>query len=329
MSETPQSLSEIPIINIENNWPLKSLELHPERANALLDNASDRYPDFVLKFGDSISKKWLQNNNNPYLEEITQVATKLERPGAYFLNINYEWGCTCQAGLDPETQIPRLIRVLDWPDKGLGQNIIAAKIQNHLGSWVSLTWPGFTGVLQAVAKGRFAAALNQAPMDIPTGWYLLDWMINRVRVWNTSHIPPAHLLRKVFETAKTYKEAKDILTSTPIAAPTIYVLTGMKPDEACVIERRQEEAFILEGPVCAANSWQNTNWKGCFRGEENAERIKMMTKQPGGNIQDFSWLKPPVLNTRTRLAMVTDAQSGQVMAQGYEADGPATKILKL
>jgi hypothetical protein len=44
---------------------------------------------------------------------------------------------------------------------------------------------------------------------------------------------------------------------------------------------------------------------------------------------DFSWVKPPILNERTRLAMVADASSGHVVTQGFEADGPATLPLEL
>jgi hypothetical protein len=39
----------------------------------------------------------------------------------------------------------------------------------------------------------------------------------------------------------------------------------------------------------------------------------------------FDWLKAPVLNPRTRLAMVADAKAGRLVAQGYEASRPATR----
>jgi hypothetical protein len=40
---------------------------------------------------------------------------------------------------------------------------------------------------------------------------------------------------------------------------------------------------------------------------------------------DFGWLTTPVLNPRTRLAMVADAKAGRLVAQGYEAARPATR----
>jgi hypothetical protein len=44
---------------------------------------------------------------------------------------------------------------------------------------------------------------------------------------------------------------------------------------------------------------------------------------------DFAWLRYPVLNPRTRLAMVADARSGHLTAQGFEDEKPATAILRL
>src|SRR5258705_3928936 len=49
--------------------------------------------------------------------------------------------------------------------RGLGRYIIAARIHCDADAWLTLTWPGYTGVLQAISPGRFAAAVNQAPME--------------------------------------------------------------------------------------------------------------------------------------------------------------------
>ena len=329
VSNSTHNLPQIPVIDLNENWCFESLLQETDRAHALLDGAAGRYPDFILKLGDMRSRSWLDKCGNPYLEEIDQIADHIERPGVHFLNVSYEWGCTSKAAPDPENKCARLIRVLDWPDKGLGEHIIALRIQSPLGEWLSLTWPGYVGVLQAVAKGRFAIGLNQGPMDLTTGFYFIDWLINRYRVWRTTHMAPPHLLRYVFENAPTYEEAKRILTEVPIATPAIFVISGIHPEESCVIERRQEEAYVLEGPTAAANSWRKEGWHGCFRGEENENRISMMDEQACCFKQDFSWLKPPVLNERTRLAMIADASTGSLIAQGFEADGPATQILKL
>src|SRR6185503_10125388 len=77
------------------------------------------------------------------------------RPGAYFLSVNYEWGCTCRVAPSPEGKSARLVRVLDWVTEGLGRYVIAARVAGEAGPFVTLTWPGYTGVLQGMAPGRF------------------------------------------------------------------------------------------------------------------------------------------------------------------------------
>ena len=42
---------------------------------------------------------------------------------------------------------------------------------------------------------------------------------------------------------------------------------------------------------------------------------------------DFAWLRAPVLNRTTRLVMIAEPANGRLVARGYEADGPATRIL--
>ncbi len=37
---------------------------------------------------------------------------------------------------------------------------------------------------------------------------------------------------------------------------------------------------------------------------------------------DLAWLKPPVLNPTTRLALYAEPAGGRLVAQGFEAAGP-------
>ena len=57
------------------------------------------------------------------------------------------------------------VRTLDWPFKGLGRHIAVARMRGAGGGdFFSVTWPGYVGALTAMAPGRFAACINQAPM---------------------------------------------------------------------------------------------------------------------------------------------------------------------
>ena len=99
---------------------------------------------------------------SPYAGEIDAVAKALKRPGTWLLHGAYLFGCTALA--DETTEGPRLRRTLDWPFPGLGRLVEVVRRRGAAGEYLNVTWPGFVGVLTAVAPGRFAASINQAPM---------------------------------------------------------------------------------------------------------------------------------------------------------------------
>ena len=321
------TLPEIPILDVGPDFPMETLERENHRAHRLLDAATRIVPKQALNSLDRISRRWLSRWDNAHLPEIDRIARNLGRPGAYFLSVNYEWGCTCRVGPAPDGQSARLIRVLDWRTDGLGRNVLAARVDAHAGPFVTLTWPGYTGVLQAVAPGRFSAALNQAPMRKAVGYYYLDWAANRRRVWQMPHGTPAHLLRTVFERADNFRQAKEMLTKTPVSSPAIFSLAGIDAGETCVIERQETDARVHEGSQIAANHWQAIGWSGHARGNDSAGRACQMARVPTDLNPAFPWLAEPILNPTTRLVMIADAKSGRFVAQGYEADGAATAVL--
>jgi hypothetical protein len=109
---------------------------------------------------DRISERWLARS--PYVAEITAIAGALDFSGVWLLNVSMQWGCTSRASA--HDGVPWLLRTLDWPFHGLGHHTELAHMSGAAGGFISVTWPGYVGVLTALAPGRFAAALNQAPM---------------------------------------------------------------------------------------------------------------------------------------------------------------------
>lgn len=326
---TPR-LPTIPVLETGRDFPLATLTQFRDRANALLDLATERYPDRVLKALDRVSRAWLVRWNNAHLSEIDAVAEALGRPGAYFFSVNYEWGCTCRVVSAPDHESARLIRVLDWLTPGLGRNLVAARVSGApAGPFVTLTWPGYTGMVQAMAPGRFAAALNQAPMRRALGFYYFDWVVNRRRVWTMPHPTPAHVLRDVVETATTFQEARRMLLERPLSTPAIFLLAGIGPSELAVIERTETEGRVRDGSQVAANHWESAGWQGHARGNNSPGRARMMTAIPAEFDPNFPWLTPPILNDRTRVAMVADARLGRLIARGFEHMTPATETLDL
>src|SRR3989337_2091055 len=116
-------LPAIPVMETGRDFPLATLLQYKARTHALLDVASGRYPLRVLTALDRVSRAWLVRWDNPHLEEIDAVAKGLDRPGAYFFSVNYEWGCTCRVSPSPDGTSARMVRVLDWMTPGLGENL--------------------------------------------------------------------------------------------------------------------------------------------------------------------------------------------------------------
>jgi hypothetical protein len=326
---TPTDLPDIPVFDVGPDFAIETARLvGRERTYAMLDAAVAGVPLFALRAADAISRRWLSARQSPYLPELDQLASLSTRPGAYFLNVHYEWGCTTAAKPAVEGTSARLLRALDWKVNGLGRFVVAARIASTLGPWVSLTWPGFTGVLQAMAPGRFAAAINQPSIRKRTGLVAIDWVLSKRDVWQSPHVQPIHLLRRVFEEAPDFRAARRMLESTPICTPAIYTLAGLRASEVCIIERREASAGVLLKTACAANEWQTPGWHpGHHSAFENARRLATMQTAPG--LLDLTWLHWPILNDQTRLALAADPAQGRLIARGYEANGPATRPLEL
>ncbi len=333
------TLPIIPVIDCGTGFALATLDADIARAHRLLDGPTRYVPSAVLKALDVASRRWLARWDNAYLPEIAAIAARLNRPGVYFFSIMYEWACTCAVKPSPDGDSAHLVRVLDWRTPGLGREVMAARVAGPAGPYVTLTWPGFSGVIQAMAPGRFSAALNQAPMRFAAGLYPVDWVMARRRLWNAPHPTAAHVLRRAFETCATFDDAKRFLETAPIALPAIYSLAGVNPNETCVIERTETAARTFAGEAIAANHWCSNeptpyDWRGHSRGIDSQGRANLMRKLNADLTPDFSWATFPVMNPHTRLVMVADARAGRLVAQGFEhgrqiVAEPATQVLDL
>jgi hypothetical protein len=327
-------LPRIPVLDVGPSFGFETLAADPDRAHALFDTATRRIPVRALRLLDDVSRRWLTKWDNAHLAEIDAIAAKLGRPGTYFLSVNYEWACTCLVTPSPDGGSARLVRVLDWRTPGLGRNVMAARVAGPVGGYVALTWPGYTGVINGMAPGRFSAALNQAPMRFSAGLMPIDWVMARAKLWQTPHPTAAHVLRAAFDHSVSFRDAKAFLFETPIAAPCIFSLAGVAPDETCVIERTETTARVFVGTAAAANHWQpepsgSYDWRGRSRGVDSQKRGQLMTDISADLSLDFDTLPWPIINAHTRLVMVADAARGELAAQGYESDGPATEVLSL
>lgn len=308
------------------------------RAQILRDECLASMPRFLrlfLPFLDQGARRWLSRSSSPYVEEIDKIAAMLGVPGVWLLNCTYLWSCTAVAR--EEEGVPWLARTLDWPFPGLGHHADIVRTHGLAGDYFSVTWPGYAGVLTAMAPARFAACINQAPMLRRTRkkWLrLYDLAANGFHTWaNVRHIPPDQLLRRVFETCKTYGAAKEMLEHTPVARPVIYTLIGCAPGERCVIERTETGFKTRENDTSAANDWVPARpmWEARMSAEhfltmtfdEAMERNAARREALGGwggrlSQAGFEWVRPPVLNPYTRVAVTMCPARGILRAAGYE-----------
>ena len=321
-------LPEIPHHNMLGSGAVALAKGDLERFHAIIAASTDHYGQGALVVGDSISRHWLAACANPYATEIAEIAAIAGTPGGFLLNLSYEWTCTTSATADPSGSGNRMLRTLDWPLQGLGKNVVVATMEGAAGIYENVTWPGFAGVATAMAPGRFSGAINQPPMRkwSPSCW--LDWGINRCRLWRRRALPPVHVLRQVFDTCRTYGEAKKVLSETPLAMPAFFTLSGTEPGEGCVIEREENATHVREAPASVANHWVAVDIPGRYRGVDSLGRFKLMESLKDGVLDDFSWMRSPILNKTTRLAVVANAKRGLLMVQGWETDGPATQIFR-
>lgn len=282
-----------------------------------------------MRLADARSRRWLEASGNPFVAEIEAVHAEAGRPGAWLLNLSYEWGCSAAVAPDPAGQGMRLLRTLDWPFHGLGAGLMAARHEGPAGRWLNLTWSGFAGVLTALCPGRFAVAFNQTPMRArrlgPLGLPMIaDWALNRLALARTSALPPAHLLRLVCDEAPDYDTAKRRIAETPLAASCFVTLAGVSPGEGCVIERMEEGAAVHEAPAAVTNHWLTPDRTGHGRTRNSPERLEAIRDAMHGP-GELAWVVPPVLNPETRLAAELNAATGEALVQGWEHHGPATQ----
>jgi hypothetical protein len=331
----------IPVLDVRDGGLLRHAEESRDRVLALRGACLASFPRALIPLVpalDRAARRWLARSSSPYVAEIAQIAAMLRIPGTWLLNCSYQWGCTALAR--EEEGAPWLARTLDWPFGGLGRYADVVRADGPAGGYFSVTWPGYAGALTAMAPSRFAACLNQAPMQRRTHhpWLrVYDAAANGFNTWtNIRHIPADQLLRKVLETCVTYLAAKETLEKTPVARPVIYTLVGCAPGERCTIERTETGFLTREEDTSAANDFvpARVGWEArmaaryylSLSSAEAAARCAARRDTLAGYGGQFSharfdWVTPPVLNPYTRLAVVMCPAQGILRAAGYEMNG--------
>ena len=347
MSTEFREILDIPVVDVGQSASGDLCRHDPEQARRLVDEVLGPrcHPllPYAAKLLDRLSHSWLVRQSNPYLEEIRDVATVLRRPGAYFLNTVYEWACSTSVAPD-DAGGQRMIRVLDWGMPGLGRSVVIARHASNGHSFYSATWPGYAGVLTAMAPGRFSAAINQAPKMRVLGVEVVDEFVTRLRVTRSrGTMPGTHLLRRVCERAADYAAAVEMLADERIALamPTLFTLAGAEPGEGCVVEafgserRVHRSADAANGALGVANQWLSPDIGGTARNhavgtgpvttadENNRARRLTVARLQSEDFRGAADLREPVLNSHTVMVVIANARRGEMLVEGLEASANA------
>lgn len=336
-----EGLTEVLVLDVREGGPPAHARHRLLGAAAVRDHCLGWLPagGLLARLGDPLVRRWMRRSGSAYVDDIDAIARTVPGPGTWLLHGAYLFGCTALA--DEGQAGPRLRRTLDWPFPGLGRLAEVAHQTGAAGDYVSVTWPGFAGVLTAIAPGRFAAAINQAPMRRFTSIPWLRWLDyagNATRALaRGGREPPEHLLRRVFETCGTFDAAIDLLRSAPVARPVLFTLTGTRAGELAVIERTETAARVIRGPTTVANAWQQAaqGWEPRVCGvgapaDNNRQRCASLARWIGRDERPFTWAQAPVVNAFTRLTVEMEAASGVLHVAGWEAhDGGARRVTRV
>ena len=151
----------ISVVDVGDGGPLRHAVLRRAHARVLRDDCLTVFPRAVTPFLpalDGAARRWLTRSCSPYVPEIAQIAAALGFTGVWLLNASYQWSCTSLAR--EEDGVPWLARTLDWPFPGLGRHADVVRTKGPAGEYFSITWPGYAGVLTAMAPCRFAACMQ-------------------------------------------------------------------------------------------------------------------------------------------------------------------------
>jgi hypothetical protein len=344
LPEADAALPPVPLVDLRGGGPAGYACQWPARVEAVRGACLGWLPAgrLMARVADPLVRRWMRRSGSAYVGDIEVIAGAVPGPGTWLLHGAYLFGCT--ALIDPGAQGPRLRRTLDWPFPGLGRLVEVARQRGPAGDYLNVTWPGFAGVLTAVAPGRFAAAINQAPLRRRTTADWLRWTdyaINAVGALAGSRRElPDHLLRRAFETCASFEAARDLLLTTPVARPVLFTIVGTRRHELALIEREETAARLFAGTAAVANNWhdEQRGWEGrvCGTGqpaENNRRRQSALDAWAGKDSTALDWAKPPVINPFTRLTTELCASTGALRVAGWEASGDAamrvTRVLQI
>lgn len=250
------------------------IEGHAEEAQELLENTLAPLSSYVGKAASIV--KWVLSRGYSlsggfYTEEIRQWAEALDARADDIItaNISYELaqagqylatrfpavGCTSVVMESPKLGLVH-VRNLDWDLDGMGSSTLVRMLEDEDRQIVSVTNPGFVGVLSGMAPGDFSVTINWVP---PTQRPRFD-------------LGPVFLVRWVLENAVDFDDAVAYLSGTPLSSAVLFTVCGV--DNACVIERTCKDSDIRwydDEPLVVTNHYVTETFENLNADDEITE----------------------------------------------------------
>ena len=209
-------------------------------ADAAVQEQSSWLPGLIrnslMTFVAPIARQTYALAGGLYVDEMDAWSDALDMSRGFstILNCTYELAMMCTAGVVMTPKGPVHVRSVDWPLTKIGPATCVFHFKKGTHRFVAVGLAGHVGVLSGMVPGAYSITMNYAPSD----GLSLDY-------------GPSFYLRQVFETCKTYKQAVSALQRADLAAAAFFVVCGVKPGEACVVERTRKESAVrrIEGKV--------------------------------------------------------------------------------
>ena len=98
----------IPLIDVRSGGPVEHASHGREAMLKLREACFSVVPAplrGIAKPLDGLSRTWLARSPSPYVAEIAAIAEIAGKPGVWFVNASYEWGCTTRIDVAPERAV--------------------------------------------------------------------------------------------------------------------------------------------------------------------------------------------------------------------------------
>lgn len=171
--------------------------------------------------------------DHPYVAELMGFAevSGIDPEDLYLANIVYDLtagfslgglvGCTGFVHGGPPA--PLISRAMDWNvPSGIGKHSIVMRYRAKDHEFLSVGFPGITGVVSGISSRGFAVTVNQKFAD---GWSMPNYAL-----------PVLWLVRDVLERGKSYGSATRLLGEQTAASPAFYLMCGSEEGQACLVE---------------------------------------------------------------------------------------------